>query len=101
MDLIHVLNNILWVQNIIHFPKGITGVLWGICFCILKDIIRVPKDIFSVPKDIIRVPEDIFTVPKDIIRVTKNIFNAQGPAVQKPVNTNPGLKVNRGLCFSS
>ena len=24
-----------------------------------------------------------------------------GPVVQKPVNTNPGLKVNRGLCFSS
>ena len=25
----------------------------------------------------------------------------QGPVVQKAVNANPGLKVNRGFCFSS
>ena len=31
---------------------------------------------------------------------TLSLFT-QGPVVQRPVNANPGLKVNRGLCFSS
>ena len=30
-----------------------------------------------------------------------SVFVLQGPVVQKPVNTNPGLKVNRGLCLST
>ena len=31
---------------------------------------------------------------------TLSLFT-HGPVVQEPFNANPGLKVNRGLCFSS
>ena len=27
-------------------------------------------------------------------------YHDQGPVVQKPVNANPGLKVNQGFCFA-
>ena len=40
-----------------------------------------------------------FAVSKEqVLRLRKR--STQGPVVQKPVNANLGLKVNRGFCFS-